>query len=274
VRDKKIAPFAVIADGDEEFVSGILSYLHEYEMAAVGASTFREVSRILADHFVSLLVVNVAVGGHSGIDYVEQLQRNGNHMPVIFIADRYSQSDRIRALEIGDDIVQKPIVLKELVARIGAVIRRSATSRDWHVTENVTLNDDPFSFCGATVYPMDFRVKFPCGDSAQVGRKEMGLMAALAAAGGAIISRRDIIHRVWGLQADIRSRSLDQYVVRIRSLFRANGCPAIESLRTIHGVGYMCNPNAIPVRRKKLAAAVKRSLTRHSIKKKANSDAN
>jgi two-component system alkaline phosphatase synthesis response regulator PhoP len=208
--------------------------------AAVGASTFREINRVLADHFVSLLILNTDLCGHSGVEFARQLQRNGNHVPVIFITDRHSQIDRISALEVGDDLVQKPIIVKELVARARAVLRRSATSRDWHITENVTLNDEPFMFCGAKIYPKDLRISFPNGNDIYVGRKEIGLMAAFASTDGAILSRRDIIHRVWGLHADIRSRSLDQYVVRIRYLFRRNGCPSIDLLRTIHGVGYLC----------------------------------
>ncbi|MDR0340003.1 MAG: response regulator transcription factor [Puniceicoccales bacterium] len=246
MKDSKLAPFVLVIDGDEELMQGVVRHFLDADLGAAGASSLREASRILADHFVNLLVLNMSVQGHSGLEFLEQLQRNGQHVPTIFIADRYSQTDRLQALEIGDDIMQKPIPVRELLARVRAVLRRAETARDWHLAENVTLNDSPFPFCGATVHPRDMRVAFPNGTLAPVGKKEVGLMAAFAATEGLILSRKDIIHRVWGLHANIRSRSLDQYVVRIRHLFRRNGCDAIDALKTVHGIGYLCQPKEGP----------------------------
>ncbi|MDR2576656.1 MAG: response regulator transcription factor [Puniceicoccales bacterium] len=230
----------LVIDDDGDFVAGIVRHFLASNVGAIGALSLREASRILADHFVNMMVLNIDVQGHSGLEFLEQLHSNGQHIPAIFIADRHSQTDRLRALAIGDDILQKPLHVKELIARVHAILRRAETSRDWHLTENATLNDGPFEFCGAVVYPNDLRVVFPDGTVEMIGKKEVGLMSVFAATPGAILSRKDIIHRVWGLHANIRSRSLDQYVVRIRQLFRRNGCAAIDFLRTVHGVGYLC----------------------------------
>ncbi|MDR3316558.1 MAG: response regulator transcription factor [Puniceicoccales bacterium] len=227
-------------DGDVELTKGIVRHFLESNFGAVGASSLHEANRILADHFVNLLVLNTNIQGYSGFEFLEQLQHNGQHIPAIFIADRHSQADRLHALAIGDDILQKPIPVRELVARVHAILRRSETSRDWHLTENTTLNDVPFEFCGAVIYPKGLRVVFSDGSEERVGKKEVGLMSVFSATPGIILSRKDIIHRVWGLHANIRSRSLDQYVVRIRQLFRRNGCATIDFLRTVHGIGYLC----------------------------------
>lgn len=263
MKDSKLAPFVLVIDGDEELMQGIVRHFLDSDLGAFGASSLREANRILADHFVNLLILNLDVQGHSGVEYLTQLQRNGQHIPTIFIADRHSQADRLQALELGDDVMQKPLLVKELVARVRAVLRRAETARDWHLTENVTLHDSPFDFCGAGVHPNDLKVFFSDGRIEGVGKKEVGLMAAFSAAKGIILSRKDIIHRVWGLHANIRSRSLDQYVVRIRHLFRRNGCTAINSLRTIHGVGYLCMPEGadeeeVEIKRKEILAEVRR----------------
>ncbi|MDR1436289.1 MAG: response regulator [Puniceicoccales bacterium] len=241
VKDSKLTPFVLVADDDLDLANGVAKYFCDANFGACAVRTLGEASRILADHFVNLLVLNVSIQGHSSVEFLGQLQRNGQHVPTIFLTAKNSQPERLGALSVGDDIMQKPLVLNELVARARAVLRRAATARDWHLTENVTLNDSPFHFCGATVHPRDMKVVFPCGDAVPVGKKEVGLMAVFSAAtGGKIVSRKDIIHSVWGLHANIRSRSLDQYVVRIRHLFRNNGCGGIDSLRTIHGIGFLC----------------------------------
>ena len=59
---------------------------------------------------------------------------------------------------------------------------------------------------------------------------------------GAVLTRRNLIHAVWGVHADVRSRSLDQYVVKIRGLFSARNLP-LDAFRTIHGVGYIYDPD-------------------------------
>ncbi|MDR2030156.1 MAG: response regulator transcription factor [Puniceicoccales bacterium] len=239
MKAKNSIPFLLVVDGDSELTQGLVRHFLQFQLGAVGASTLREASRVLADHFINLMVLNTTVQEDSGIDFLERLQHNGQYVPTIFIADRHSQTDRLRALEVGDDILQKPLHVRELVARIYAVLRRAETSRDWHLTENATLRDEPFGFAGAVVYPKDLKVVFPGGKVEVVGKKELGLMAVFASTPGVILARKDVIHRVWGLYANIRSRSLDQYVVRIRHLFRSNGCSAIDFLRTVHGIGYL-----------------------------------
>lgn len=239
MKTKEIAPFILVIDEDRELAEAIARQFQQSNMNAVGVSDFRQASQILADHFVNLLLLNPVVNERSGFDFMEQLHRNGQYIPAIFTATQPTREERLRALELGDDILEKPLYLRELLARIRAVLRRSETSRDWHLTENTTLNDGEFEFCGATVSPKTLTIQFPDGVRVGVGKKEIGLMSFFAQMENAIVSRKDIIHRIWGIHANIQSRSLDQYVVRIRHLFRNRGYDISDHLRTIHGVGYL-----------------------------------
>jgi two-component system alkaline phosphatase synthesis response regulator PhoP len=75
----------------------------------------------------------------------------------------------------------------------------------------------------------------------KLGRKEYGIIAYFAKNIGVIITRKNLIHSVWGMHADVRSRSLDQYIVKIRELFARKGRP-LKELRTVHGIGYEYSP--------------------------------
>jgi len=98
-----------------------------------------------------------------------------------------------------------------------------------------------FRFNGAEVHPERLELIFPSGKKHKLGRKELGILYHLHANPGVIISRHSLIHAVWGVHADIRSRSLDQYVAKIRDAFEDHG-RKLDSLRTIHGIGYWYEP--------------------------------
>jgi DNA-binding response OmpR family regulator len=84
---------------------------------------------------------------------------------------------------------------------------------------------------------------FGPGKSCKLGRKEIGILYHLHANPGVIISRNSLIHAVWGVHANVRSRSLDQYIAKIREAFQKLG-RGLECLRTIHGIGYWYEPEA------------------------------
>ena len=72
-------------------------------------------------------------------------------------------------------------------------------------------------------------------------REELGILAHLDANSGTVITRKALIHAVWGIHADVKSRSLDQYIVRVRNLFKEHGL-SLDTFRTVHGVGYIFEP--------------------------------
>ena len=77
-----------------------------------------------------------------------------------------------------------------------------------------------------------------------IGRKELGILHFLDQHRGEVITRKALIHAVWGVHADVRSRSLDQYIVKVRDLFKRHGL-TIDAFRTVHGVGYIFDPEGL-----------------------------
>ena len=81
------------------------------------------------------------------------------------------------------------------------------------------------------------------GTTLKTGRKELGILAYLHSHVGVVITRKELIHSVWGIHADIRSRSLDQYIVKVRAAFEKNGL-SLDCFKTVHGIGYIFEPPA------------------------------
>jgi DNA-binding response OmpR family regulator len=187
------------------------------------------------------MLLDVNLPDSSGFALVETLKAENIELPIIFLTGKDSETDRIRGLNLGgDDYITKPFSFSELVARIHAVLRRSETSRDAKVTKNASLTDDPFDFEGAHINPERMEVTFPNGNKEKIGRKELGILSYLRDNPNTVITRRTLIHAVWGIHADVRSRSLDQYIVKVRNLYERQG-GSLEAFKTIHGVGYVYN---------------------------------
>jgi len=166
-------------------------------------------------------------------------------VPVIFVTGEGHETSKIRGLDMGgDDYITKPFSYPELVARIRAVLRRAEAKGDMNVTKNVRVSDGPFDFCGAKVSPDRLELTFPDGVVEKIGRKELGILSYLNDNKGVVITRKALIHSVWGMHADVRSRSLDQYVVKVRDLYKEHKLD-LTAFRTVHGIGYIFDPAGV-----------------------------
>jgi DNA-binding response OmpR family regulator len=116
----KICPTLLAVDGDSAFLTVLQIQLRKMDFRVHIATTLRNADSILGRQFVNLVLTNVSVHGECAIEFVENLHRNGRKVPTIFTLDRLSGGDRLRALEVGDDVVAEPLLLSELAARIRA----------------------------------------------------------------------------------------------------------------------------------------------------------
>jgi DNA-binding response OmpR family regulator len=189
-----------------------------------------------------LLLLDLTLPDSSGFDLLKELKQLDINIPTIFLTGNSLESDKIKGLNMGgDDYITKPFSYAELVARINAVLRRAESKSDYNVTKNVRTIDGPFDFLGTQVHPERLEIQFPNGAIHKIGRKELGILAYLTTHVGVVITRKELIHSVWGIHADIRSRSLDQYIVKVRAAFDKNGL-SLDCFKTVHGIGYIFEP--------------------------------
>lgn len=235
-------PFILVVEDDKTLAELVTDALESHGIQVQVYNKGANVVSFLERNFVNLVLLDFGLPDTTGMMLLEEIRRSGIDAPVIFLTANDSELDKVKALERGaDDYVTKPFSTSELVARIHAVLRRTETAGDTRITHNTSLNEEPFEFCGATINPTRMEIDFPSGKSVKMGRKELGILAYLAAHPYNIQSRKSLIHAVWGIHADIRSRSLDQYIVKIRNTFTEEGCD-LTHFRTIHGVGYLYDP--------------------------------
>ena len=238
-------PLVVIVEDEVQLATLISNHLQESGMETQVCNRAAHALKFLQKNFANLLLLDITLPDQSGFSLLQELKSPGITVPTIFLTGNIDEANKVRGLNMGgDDYITKPFSYAELVARINAVLRRTESNRDLKVTENVRLNDTPFDFCGAQINPVRLEITFPRHPVMKLGRKELGILSYLNAHQGAVITRQALIHAVWGIHADIRSRSLDQYIVKVRELYKAHGL-TIDDFRTVHGIGYIFDPQRV-----------------------------
>jgi len=234
-------PLILIVEDDKALANLTAEHL---ELAGMKTQVFYRAANLnmfLENNFANLMLLDVNLPDGSGFTVLEDIRKAGFDLPTIFFTGNDSEVQKVRGLETGaDDYITKPFSFPELVARINAVLRRAETSKDNQVTPTSRISEKPFDFCGGETQRLE--ITFPDGIKEPLGRKEFGIMAYLYANQGTILTRKNLIHAVWGIHADVKSRSLDQYIVKIRDAFNRHGIK-LDAFRTIHGVGYIYDPS-------------------------------
>ena len=238
-------PLILIVEDEDELAKLICLHLEEAGMLTQVCNRAQHALRFLKRNFANLMLLDVNLPDQSGFSLLEELKSNDIIVPTIFLTGNTLEVNKVKGLELGgDDYVTKPFGYAELVARIRAVLRRAESKTDMNVTKNVKVSDEPFEFVGAQITPVRLEIAFPDGHAQKLGRKELGILAYLAANRGVVITRKALIHSVWGIHADVKSRSLDQYIVKVRDLFAAHQLD-LAAFRTVHGIGYIFDPSGV-----------------------------
>jgi two-component system alkaline phosphatase synthesis response regulator PhoP len=183
------------------------------------------------DASYDLLLLDLVLPGRDGLEILREVRTARPTVPVIVLTARASEDDRVRGLSLGaDDYVIKPFSVRELLARIQAVLRRSPER-----PSSVHRLD----LAGGTVDLDRREVRFHDGGRAELSEREHQLLLYLACHAGRAISREEILTRVWGLDpTGVTTRTIDMHVARLREKLRDDP-EAPQNVLTVRGRGYM-----------------------------------
>lgn len=223
------SPRILVVDDEEHLADGIRENLQaEGYHAKVAHDGVEGVQRALAESF-DLILLDVMMPRMDGLRTCEELRRNGLQTPVLFLTVKGDPEDRIRGLEAGgDDYLAKPFHLKELLLRVAAILRRT----DWYNQTKTTL-----SFGGNEVDFQTYHARAWDGTEHALTHKEAMILKVLADQVGAVVPREDILDKVWGYEVFPSTRTIDNFIVRLRKRFERNA-EAPEHFHTVRGVGY------------------------------------
>ncbi|TJZ79505.1 response regulator transcription factor [Rhodococcus oryzae] len=217
---------------DEESLADPLAFLlrkegFEATVVGDGPSALAEFDRSGAD----IVLLDLMLPGMSGTDVCKQLRARSG-VPVIMVTARDSEIDKVVGLELGaDDYVTKPYSARELIARIRAVLRRGADN------DSDNDGDDGVLEAGPVRMDVERHIVQVNGDTVMLPLKEFDLLEYLLRNSGRVLTRGQLIDRVWGADYVGDTKTLDVHVKRLRSKIEADPAKP-EHLVTVRGLGY------------------------------------
>jgi two-component system alkaline phosphatase synthesis response regulator PhoP len=219
----------LVVDDEQHLAAGIRENLeaegYETDVAHDGQAGLE---RIRGKHF-DLIVLDVMMPNMDGLELCAQIRREGRQTPVLFLTVKGDVADRVRGFEAGgDDYLAKPFHLRELLLRVAAILRRS----HWYHGSAAALD-----FGGNTVDFKTYEARAWDGSEHALTHKEAMILKALSERGGEIVTREEILDRVWGYEVFPSTRTIDNFIVRLRKRFERNPEQPAH-FHTVRGVGY------------------------------------
>ena len=198
--------------------------LHEVLTAGDGDRAYA----LIREKRPDLVILDVMLPGISGFEVCRRIRAEGIRTPVLMLTARGQESDRIAGLDLGaDDYVAKPFSVRELLARVRALLRRSGSSPPLR---------DELRFDDVVVDFRRYEVR-KAGVPLELTRKEFGVLRVLSSRPGEVLTRDDLLDEVWGQEANPTARTVDNHVASLRAKLEPLSSEP-RHLQTIHGVGY------------------------------------
>ncbi|MGD0692989.1 MAG: response regulator transcription factor [Acidimicrobiales bacterium] len=220
----------LLVEDEESFVDALTIGLDREGFDVAIARDGQQAMALFGAETFDLVLLDLMLPKMSGLDVCRQM-RAISEVPIIIVSAKGEEVDMVLMLEIGaDDYVTKPYRLRELVARIRAVLRR----RETH--ENVPASDDEIQL-GPIRMDIDARRCYVNGEEIKLRKKEFALLRLLLENPGRVLTREVLIDRIWGSDYVGDTKTLDVHIKRLRTLIEDNPKNP-EHITTVRGVGY------------------------------------
>lgn len=200
----------ILVVDDEKDICDILQFNLENEgfVADVAYSGEAGLSQITDEH--SLILLDVMMGGISGFKMAELLREQGNTTPIIFLTAKNTENDILKGFSVGgDDYIAKPFSIKEVIARVKAVLKRNALKKSTSVSWTID---------GLSVDMNSNRVTID-GEEIPLTKKEFEILVLLIQSSPNVLTRNDILNQVWSDEY-VLDRTVDVHITRLRKKLR------------------------------------------------------
>ena len=226
-----MAPRILIVEDEPAILRGLQDNLRLEGFDVVTAADGESGYKLALESKPDLMILDLMLPRMSGYEICRKLRAAGVNTPILILTARSEETDRVLGLDLGaDDYVTKPFSIRELLARVRALLRRTQPATPT-APEPAQLR-----FSGAL---LDFQ-KYEAskdGQPVDLTRKEFGIVRFLATRPGVVVSRDELLNEVWGYDAYPTTRTVDNHIASLRAKLEPDAANPRHFL-TVHGVGY------------------------------------
>jgi DNA-binding response OmpR family regulator len=221
----------LIVEDELPMLQGLKDNLELEGYIVEGTTNGKEGLEKIRNNSYHLVLLDVMLPGMSGFDVCKTIRKENNQTPVILLTAKGEEIDKVLGLELGaDDYITKPFSLRELLARIKSILRRSAGT----TTENEANGK---LFIGKLKVIFSSYQAFVGEDEVKMSHKEFEVLRYLWNHKNLIVSRDELMDKVWEYDSDITTRTVDNFIVKLRHKIESNPNEP-KTILTVHGVGY------------------------------------
>lgn len=198
----------ILVVDDEKDICDILQFNLEKEGYIVDVANSAEEALMVITDVHQLIVLDVMMDGISGFKMAEKLRKQGNYIPIIFLTAKNTENDVLTGFSLGgDDYIAKPFSIKEVLARVGALIKRTSLVK--HPAET------NWSYKGLSIDIQTNRVTID-DNEVSLTKKEFEILSLLAQVSPNVLTRAEILSSVWGENEYVLDRTVDVHITRLR----------------------------------------------------------
>jgi len=216
-----------IIDDDRAVSRGLVMNLELEKFNVLTAADGEAGIALVREAHPDIVVLDVMMPKKDGLQVCRDLRNEGNSTPIILLTARSEEVDKVLGLELGaDDYLEKPFSVRELIARIRAILRRTQVSSD---VDSVSFDDVSIDFKSYKAQRAEASV--------ELSAREYRLLQYLVAKKGNVATRDELLDEVWGYNSYPSTRTVDNHIARLRQKIEVDVTQPRHIL-TVHGVGY------------------------------------
>jgi len=222
----------LVVEDDPAILRGLADSLRRESYEVLTAADGESAWRLVGQKNPDLVILDLMLPKMSGYEVCRKMRGEGLNTPILMLTARGEEGDRVLGLDLGaDDYVAKPFSLRELLARVRALLRRAQPARA--VLDQLRVNDVVIDFRSYEAHKG--------GLPLEMTRREFQLLRGLASRPGEVITRSELLDQVWGLESYPTTRTVDNHVAGLRAKLEQDPAQP-RHLLTVRGVGYKWAP--------------------------------
>ena len=221
-------PHILVVD-DEPTITEFVSYALSSENYLVDvAGSGEEALELIEGQSYNLFILDIVMPGIDGFELCRRIRQTDN-TPILFLSSRDGEMDKVQGLELGaDDYLTKPFGMRELIARVRALLRRFEGA--------ATPQNGPIKVAGIVLDKTAHTAKFN-GEEIELTPREFELLACLMESAGTVVHREDLLRQAWGWEYLTQTKTVDTHIKRLRAKLEACGADP-KLVETVRGYGY------------------------------------